>query len=190
MRTTYALIGLGFLIIIGATYFFISTKKLETQTPTPMLTLTSSAFEKDARIPAKYTCDAESVSPPLSIANVPEGTKSLVLTLEDPDVPKQLLPSGTFDHWAVYAIPPETKEITEGQAIGNPGLNGAGKDTYVGPCPPTEYEPTEHRYFFRLYALDTVLTFVKQPTKADLLSAMQGHVIESAELMARYDRAR
>ncbi len=187
---TYALIGLGFLIIIGATYFFISTKKLETPTPTSMLTLTSSAFEKDARIPAKYTCDAGNISPPLSIANIPAGTKSLVLIMNDPDVPKALVPSGVFDHWALYNIPPETAEIPEGGVAGNPGLNGAGKDAYTGPCPPTEYEPTEHRYFFKLYALDTTLEFFKEPTAANLEAAVEGHTIESAELMARYDRKR
>lgn len=190
MKLAYTFTGLVILIIIGAAYYFINAKQLETQHPKPMLTLTSSAFEKDARVPAKYTCDSENISPPLTIANVPAGTKSLVLLMDDPDVPKALLPSGVFDHWVLYGIPPETTHIPEGGVAGNPGLNGAGKSGYTGPCPPTEYEPTEHRYFFKLYALDTTLEFFKQPTKANVEGAIQGHIIESAELMARYDRKR
>ena len=155
-----------------------------------MLTLTSPAFEKDARMPPKYTCDADNVSPPLMISGVPEGTKSLVLIMDDPDVPRQLIPSGVFDHWVLYGIPPETTDILEGGIAGTVGLNTARKDVYTGPCPPTEYEPTEHRYFFKLHALDTMLEFTKKPTKAEVEEAIQGRIIESTELMTRYDRKR
>lgn len=188
MKMTYTLLGLGFLIIIGVAYYLINTPQLETSSTHSMLTLTSSAFPENARIPSKYTCDAENISPPLSISGVPEGTKSLVLIMDDPDVPPQLISSGVFDHWVVYSIPPETSAIPEGSVIGNTGLNGAGKNSYTGPCPPTEYEPTEHRYFFKLYAVDVLLNFVKAPSKTDVETAIQGHIIESAELMVRYAR--
>jgi Raf kinase inhibitor-like YbhB/YbcL family protein len=117
---------------------------------------------------------------------------SLVLTLHDPDVPKVLKPDGVFDHWVMYSIPVQpgvnSVEFAEGKPIGVFGLNGAGKESYVGPCPPTEYEPTEHRYFFTLYALSTELSFLAPPTKKEVEAALQGYVIESVELVGRYDR--
>lgn len=190
MRNAYALLGIGFIIIIASLFFLGGTLKPESQIPqtSSMLTLTSPAFSENEVIPAKYTCDGENVSPPLSIAGVPEGTKSLVLLMDDPDVPKALKPDGVFDHWVLYGIAPNTKEIPEGTVVGNQGLNGRGKDAYTGPCPPPQYQPREHRYFFKLYALDTTLTFIKVPTKADLEGALEGHTLESAELIGRYER--
>jgi len=156
------------------------------------LSLTSSAFENNGSIPSQFTCDAENVSPPLSILGVPEGTKSLALIMDDPDVPKQLRPDGVFDHWTLFNISPPpaggTTEIMQGESAGTAGANGAGKNEYAGPCPPREYEPSEHRYFFRLYALDTGLDLPEGASKAEILKAMEGHVIAQAELMGKYKR--
>ena len=184
MRNAYALLGIGFIIIIASLFFLGGTLKTESQIPqtSSMLTLTSPAFSENEGIPAKYTCDGDNVSPPLRIAGVPEGTKSLVLLMDDPDVPKALKPDGVFDHWVLYAIPPDTKEIPEGETAGNQGLNGRGKDAYTGPCPPSG----THRYFFRLFALDQVLEIGLQ-TKADLESATHGHIIGTAELAGLFE---
>ncbi len=154
-----------------------------------MLTLTSSAFQNGGRIPAKYTCDGDNLSPSLSITGVPASAKTLVLIMDDPDVPKQLRPSGVFDHWTLFNIPPETTEIPEGGTAGTAGVNGRNDAKYTGPCPPPQYEPREHRYFFRLYALDTTLILPPGTTKGEVLAAMEGHILESAELMGRYSRA-
>lgn len=153
------------------------------------LSLTSPAFQTGTSIPSQFTCDAENVSPPLSIAGVPEGAKSLVLIMDDPDVPKALKPDSVFDHWALFNISPETKEIAQAGSAGTAGANGAGKNQYTGPCPPREYEPSEHRYFFKLYALDIMLDLPAGASKADVLQAMEGHVLEQAELMGKYRRA-
>lgn len=148
--------------------------------------LGSPAFEHEGTIPSKYTCDGENISPPLKVADVPEGAKSLVLIMDDPDVPKNLRPDGMWDHWLVWNIPPETTEIIEGQGPkGVIGKNTGGKFGYQGPCPPDR----EHRYFFKLYALDTILDLsMETTTKSDLEAAMQNHILSQAELMGRYNR--
>lgn len=148
--------------------------------------LKSTAFEEEGRIPLKYTCDGENVSPPISISGVPDGAESLVLIMDDPDVPKSVRPDGVWDHWLVWNIPPDTREIPEGEEpSGTVGQNTSGSTGYQGPCPPDR----EHRYFFRLYALDTALDLRPEGTrKDDILSAMSGHVLEEAELMGRYNR--
>ena len=128
------------------------------------------------------------MSPPISWEGVPEDTKSLVLIMDDPDVPKALKPDGVFDHWTLFNIPPETKEITTGGTAGTRGANGAGKNQYAGPCPPKEYEPSEHRYFFRLYALGSMLELPEAATKQEVLAAMEGHVLAQAELIGKYKR--
>ncbi|MBI4088188.1 YbhB/YbcL family Raf kinase inhibitor-like protein [Candidatus Kaiserbacteria bacterium] len=155
---------------------------------TSTLTLTSPTFENGSSVPNRFTCDGDNTSPPLSWSGVPEGTRSLVLIMDDPDVPKVLKPDGIFDHWTLFNIPPGTREIPEGGSVGVPGANGAGKKAYTGPCPPPQYEPSEHRYFFRLYALDTMLPLQAGASKDEVLAAMQGHVIAQAELMGRYKR--
>ena len=148
--------------------------------------LESSTFEHEGSIPAKYTCDGENISPPLKISDVSEGAKSLVLIMDDPDVPKNLRPDGVWDHWLTWNIPPETSEIPEGQnPQGVVGKNTGGSFGYRGPCPPDR----EHRYFFKLYALDTTLDLpADTTTKADLEKAMEGHILSQAELMGRYNR--
>lgn len=142
--------------------------------------LTSSAFEAGGRIPGKYTCDGEDKSPPLTISGVPGGTKSLVLVMDDPDAP-----AGTWDHWVVFNIPPSVTDIPEGQEpAGVHGKGTSGNLEYHGPCPPDR----EHRYFFKLYALDTQLDLREGASKQDVEQAMAGHVIEQAEFMGRYER--
>jgi hypothetical protein len=158
--------------------------------PMGVFSLSSSAFENGALMPSPYTCDGANVSPPLSISGVPSEATSLVLVMDDPDVPKELKPDGVFDHWVMYGIDPKTTEIPEGALTGALGLNGAGEPKYTGPCPPPQYEPSEHRYFFRLYAVDMTLNFIKAPTKAEVLMATEGRVIAAAELMGRYKRVR
>ncbi|MDO8566918.1 MAG: YbhB/YbcL family Raf kinase inhibitor-like protein [bacterium] len=157
---------------------------------TEAFSLTSSAFENSGTIPAKYTCDGDKkLSPPLLINSVPEGTKSLVLIMDDPDVPKQLRPDGVFDHWVVFNIPPDTKMIPEGGPIpGIQGVNGAGNAAYTGPCPPREYEPSEHRYVFKLYALNAQLTLPAGATKKDVLNALAPLLVGETGLVGRYSR--
>lgn len=161
--------------------------------------LESLAFKEGEFIPSKYTCDELNISPPLSISNVPEETKSLVLIMDDPDVPKERRPEGYFDHWVLYNIPPTSNNFGEGAfSLGNDvrdsgtqGLNGRGEASYIGPCPPTEFQPTTHRYFFKLYATDLpTLQFIKAPTKGEVMTAIEGHILEEAILMGRYDRTK
>lgn len=152
-----------------------------------IMKITSSAFENEKLIPPIYTCDGANVNPPLAISGVPEGARSLVLLMDDPDVPKSIRPDGTWDHWVIYNIPPSTREVLEGMnPPGTPGVGTSGKQTYGGPCPPDR----EHRYFFKLYALDIMLEFKKAPTKSEVEFAMMGHTIEEATLMGRYNRKR
>jgi Raf kinase inhibitor-like YbhB/YbcL family protein len=156
------------------------------QDPTPprsKLQITSSAFGSNAPIPSKYTCDGQNVNPPLTFASIPPKAQSLVLIVDDPDVPKNLMPSGVFDHWLIWDLPGDIKGIAEAAPEATRGLNSKGQG-YTGPCPPDR----EHRYFFRLYALDTKLSGAKITTKQDLEAAMKGHVLEQAELVGRYVR--
>jgi len=147
--------------------------------------ITSSAFSNGASIPSKYTCDAQNPpNPPLQFSGVPANAKSLVLIMNDPDVPKNLVPSGVFDHWMIWDIAPDSKGIKEGDTA--QGLNGTGKAGYFGPCPPDR----EHRYFFRLYALDVKLGGAKIANRKDLEDAMKGHIIDQAELIGLYNRVK
>lgn len=147
--------------------------------------LTSPAFEHGGKIPSKYTCDGENINPPLAISDVPPGTGSLVLIMDDPDVPKHLRADGMWDHWVVFNIPATIREIGEGkEPEGTSGVGTSGNVEYSGPCPPDR----EHRYFFKLYALDTELDLPEKATKGQVEKAMEGHVIEKTELMGRYER--
>jgi hypothetical protein len=145
------------------------------------LQISSSAFAANGAIPSKYTCDGQGMNPPLAFSGVPAKTQSLVLIVDDPDVPKNLMPSGVFDHWLIWDLPATSRGFAEGEGKG--GVNGAGQQGFMGPCPPDR----EHRYFFKLYALDTKL-IAKIANKADLEMAMNGHIIEKAELIGRYAR--
>lgn len=147
--------------------------------------LTSIAFAHDGLIPQFFTCDGKNTHPPLAFHEVPAETQTLALIMDDPDVPRDRIPDGVFDHWVVFNIPPKTTGVSEnGELPGTYGVNTAGKNAYAGPCPPDR----EHRYFFRLYALDTHIALTKGATKKELLEAMDGHIIAEAELMARYNR--
>ncbi len=141
----------------------------------------SRAFMPGGTIPARYTCDGPDVSPPLRITGVPPGAKSLALIVDDPDAP-----GGTWVHWVVWNIAPDTAAVGEGRAPGGAeqGTNDFGKRGYGGPCPPSGV----HRYFFRLYALDARLEPGGKATGADLERAMKGHVLGQAELVGRYGR--
>ena len=161
---------------------------MATSTQALTLSLSSSAFESGDTMPSEYTCDADEVSPPLSVAGAPEGTRSFVLVMEDPDVPKIVKPDGVFLHWLVFNIPSEMQEVPEGGMVGVSGHNGMGKEGYIGPCPPPQYEPSEHRYFFKLYALDSMLGLSAGATKEEVMQAMQGHILGETELMGRYKR--
>jgi Raf kinase inhibitor-like YbhB/YbcL family protein len=144
--------------------------------------ITSSAFRNGEVIPVKYTCDGEDVSPPLEFDDIPEKARSLALIMDDPDAPM-----GTWDHWLVWNIPPGTSDVPEGDSPqGVVGKNSWGKAAWGGPCPPDR----QHRYFFKLYALDRHLTVPPASRKADLEKAMQGHILAQAQLMGVYDRKR
>lgn len=152
--------------------------------------ITSSEFKQGAAIPAKFTCQGDDVSPPLSWEGIPEGTRSLALVVHDPDVPSPDNPKRIWVHWVLYNLTPDTSALTENTATsGLPagaqqGINDWNRTGYGGPCPPMG----RHRYFHRLYALDTVLDNLKKPTMKQLETAMQGHIIAEAELIGTYQK--
>lgn len=153
------------------------------------LTLRSSAFGSHAPIPRRYTTDGEDLSPPLEWTEIPEGTRSLALIVEDPDAPDPANPQRTFVHWIVYDLDASLPGLEEGSSAHLPagaqhGTNDWGRADWGGPCPPIG----EHRYIFRLYALDTRM-MLRHPTKARLLEAMDRHMLASAELVGTYRRA-
>jgi len=144
-------------------------------------TISSSAFADKAEIPSRFTCDGQDVSPPLSFEAVPSGTKSLALIMDDPDAP-----GGTWVHWVAWNIPPQTRDISESSLPTGTGqgLNDWKRNRYGGPCPPSG----THRYFFKLYALDTTLNLSPATTKIDLERAMEGHLLGQGQLMGTYRR--
>ncbi|HYV33271.1 MAG TPA: YbhB/YbcL family Raf kinase inhibitor-like protein [Candidatus Limnocylindria bacterium] len=147
--------------------------------------ITSPAFLDNQSIPEQYTCDGQSLSIPLNFSNVPAEAKSLSLVMDDPDVPTALLPSGLFVHWVVFNMPATTTELAENQTPpGIQGNNGAGKAAYTAPCPPDK----QHRYFFKLYALDAMLNLPGGATKDQLEQTMEGHIIAQAQLIGLYNK--
>ena len=148
--------------------------------------LSSPAFQHEGTIPEKYTCDGGNINPPLIISDVPSGALSLALIMDDPDVPKDLKPDGMWDHWIVFNIPPGLSEIKEGEEPeGTHGKGSSQNLDYFGPCPPDR----EHRYFFKLYALDTKLDLPEKSGKQEVENAMKGHILAETELMGRYNRS-
>jgi len=146
----------------------------------------SSAFTEGSMIPVKYTCDGEDVSPPLRWGNLPISTKSIALISDDPDAPV-----GTWVHWVLYNLPPDVRDLPENIPPKKTLENGAVHGTndfkrlgYGGPCPPGG----THRYFFKIYALDTKIDLAPGASKAQLVKAMEGHVLESGQLMGKYKR--
>ncbi len=152
------------------------------------LEIRSPAFEHGGEIPARYTCQGEDVSPPLEFSGVPGGTRSLALIVDDPDAPDPAAPKMIWVHWVLYNLPPDCSGLPEAVSELPPGtgegLNDWQRTGYGGPCPPIG----RHRYFFKLYALDTELPGLGTPTKGELLEAMRGHVIDEAELMGTYQK--
>ncbi len=168
---TLAVVGLG-VLLVGA-----GGVKME---------LKSKAFEPGGLIPAKYTCDGEDISPPLNWSDIPAGTKTFALISDDPDAPV-----GTWVHWVIWNIPTSARALDENLAKSASLPNSAKQGTtdfrrigYGGPCPPSG----THRYFFKLYALDTMLDLPASTTKKDLEKAMQGHILAQAELIGKYRR--
>ncbi len=159
--------------------------------PTPPMTikLSSPAFEDGGMIPARYTCDGEDISPPLRWENVPEGTRSFALIVDDPDAPV-----ATFVHWVLYNIPAERRDLPEDVPrlikVPDIGLQGTNdfKDNrvgYRGPCPPPG---PPHRYFFKLYALDTTLDIIEGASAATVERAIRGHILAQGQLIGKYGR--
>lgn len=154
------------------------------------LTLTSSAFAEGQEIPRRHTCDGEDSSPPLAWTGVPEKTQSFVLIVDDPDAPDPAAPTRTWVHWVLFNIPPNVRTLADGIApetlpLGTAvGVNDARETRYHGPCPPIG----RHRYFHKLYALDTVLSPMPSASKSDVERAMAGHVLAEAQLKGTYVR--
>jgi len=149
--------------------------------------LTSPAFEDGVMIPGKYTCDGDDVSPQLNWEDIPDGTQSIAIIMDDPDAPR-----GTWVHWVIYNIEPDTNELHENidtdEVVNSGALQGKnswGNIGYGGPCPPGGV----HRYFFKIYALDAETLTEPGATKEDLLESIRGHILDQGELMGRYERA-
>lgn len=170
--------SLNFFLLFAALFFYSPVMEA---VPMSALNISSPAFQNNGRIPAKYTCDGVDVNPPLAVAASAPGAKSLALIVDDPDAP-----AGTWVHWVVWNISPDTKEIKEHTVpVGaSEGMNDFRKRSYGGPCPPSG----THRYFFKIYALDTTLALGSHATKADLERAMKGHILVQAELVGLYSR--
>ena len=201
MKTIHILLGILLVALFFAWYALrpevgkdVGILAPTTPAMTEPFSLVSSAFENNGMIPSSYTCDGtREKNPPLEIVGVPAKTKTLALIMDDPDVPKERHPEGYYDHWIVFNIPPpadgQTLEIFEGGPIpGTQGANSAGENAYSGPCPPPQYEPSEHRYFFKLYALDSELPLSEGATKQKVEKAMKDHILEEAQLIGRYKR--
>jgi Raf kinase inhibitor-like YbhB/YbcL family protein len=143
--------------------------------------IVSTAFTNNSKIPEEYTCVGKNINPPLGFIDVPTDAKSLALIMDDPDAP-----NGTFTHWVIYNIPPDVQMVEEASIP--PGMvakNSAGENQYMGPCPPSG----EHRYYFKLYALGTILSVTDINSKEQLQEAMKGHIIEDSELMGLFSKS-
>ncbi len=142
--------------------------------------ISSPAFKHNQRIPSKFTCEGEDISPTLIISDVPVEAKSLALIVDDPDAPGK-----TWVHWVVFDIPSTTAEIKEDSIPGTQGYNDFGRNDWGGPCPPSG----THRYFFKIYALDAALNIKEGSSKQAVEKSMQGHILEKAELIGLYKKS-
>jgi Raf kinase inhibitor-like YbhB/YbcL family protein len=155
-----------------------------------VLTITSPAFANDAPIPTEYTCKGQDVSPALAWSGVPAEAKSLALIVDDPDAPDPGAPKMTWVHWVLYDLPVDSVGLSEAIPSADlptgtrEGVNDWGRTGYGGPCPPIG----RHRYFHKLYALDTELPDLGEPTKPKLEKAMEGHVLAKAVLVGTYEK--
>jgi Raf kinase inhibitor-like YbhB/YbcL family protein len=156
------------------------------------LNVTSAAFEHGQSIPRQFTCQGKDISPPLAWSGVPESAESLALIVDDPDAPDPRAPKMTWVHWVLYNLPPAATGLPQAVAARDlpagtmEGANDWKRTGYGGPCPPIG----RHRYFFKLYALDTALPNLKRPTKAQLLKAMEGHILATGVLVGTYQKTR
>jgi Raf kinase inhibitor-like YbhB/YbcL family protein len=156
------------------------------------LSIQSKSFRHDEMIPADYTCDGRNISPPLAWSGIPPEAKSLALIVDDPDAPDPAAPKMTWVHWVLYNIPVSAQGLAENIAAASlpagtrEGLNDWGRQGYGGPCPPIG----RHRYYFKLYALDTVLGDLQSPTKEQVEQALKGHILAKAQLVGLYQRSR
>jgi len=171
--------------VTGARIVVVTSATVAAQLPSGMV-LTSSAVQDGGRIPSRYTCVGDGISPPLAWSGVPTGTKSVALIIDDPDAPR-----GVFTHWVIFNIPASDSGLSENvPTIGvlpngaTQGSNGGGKIGYTGPCPPSG----THHYVFHLYALDTQLKLQAGATKQDLLTAMTGRILGEAQLIGLYSK--
>jgi hypothetical protein len=167
-----------------------ASAQIQSEKKATTMKISSTAFGPNGLIPTKYTCEGEDVSPPLTFADIPAGTKSLALIVDDPDAPDPAHPKITWVHWVLYNIPTGVSDLAEG-ALHFPegirfGMTNNKKTAYGGPCPPIG----THRYFFKLFALDTTLPDLKNPTAAQLSETMKNHIIARAELIGRYKKSR
>ncbi len=154
------------------------------------LAIDSPAFQPGGEIPTRCTCEGDDISPELRFSGVPPGAKSLALIVQDPDAPDPKAPKMTYVHWVLYELPPDCRGLPEGADARTlppgtrEGVNDWKRTGYGGPCPPIG----RHRYFFRLFALDAILGDLGKPTRARLEQGMQGHVLETAELVGTYQK--
>ncbi len=178
----------GLSLLAGIAVIFLISRSPTLRNELDMLTLrgnmkiTSEAFASNGYIPSDYTCDGLNTSPQLTISGTPAGAQSLALIVDDPDAP-----AGTFIHWVVWNIPPQTIGLPQGGPVPFGSVEGKtsfGENSYGGPCPPSG----THRYFFKIFALDTTLDIPKQSDSLELERAMQGHVIDKAGLIGLYER--
>ncbi|MBU0906804.1 MAG: YbhB/YbcL family Raf kinase inhibitor-like protein [Nanoarchaeota archaeon] len=170
------------IILLGTIILFFEQPPIDQNTTANgTLKLISPGFNNNDRIPQKYTCQGENISPPLEISGIPKRTKSLVLTLEDPDAPLK-----TWTHWIVYNLPPENISLAENSLPEEAmqGENSWEESNYGGPCPPSG----EHHYILNLYALDKTLEFSRTPKKSDIESSMRNHVLDHAQLTGIYSK--
>jgi Raf kinase inhibitor-like YbhB/YbcL family protein len=184
-------VAIAILLLLAAGFWYKSSLQTQSQNKNQpqgtnnenMLNITSPAFLSNETIPAKYTCDGADINPPLMFGGIPEKAKSLVLIVDDPDAS-----AGNWNHWVFWNVDPKVTAIVEDSIPSGAvlGTNSFGRLTYGGPCPPSG----THRYFFKLYALDTMLDLPEGSKKDDLEKAMGSHILEEANLIGRYERLR
>jgi len=177
-------------IALAVAMFLAAASVAFPEEKTMSLTITSTAFTANGAIPSLYTCEGKDISPPLTWSGAPSGAKSFALIVDDPDAPDPAAPKMTWVHWVLYDIPATAGALVEAITAGalppgtREGLNDWGRTGYGGPCPPIG----RHRYFHKLYALDTVLPDLKRPKKAELEKAMHGHIVAEAVLIGTYQK--
>jgi len=192
MSNDAAGLGFGFAYAAVFTAVLVGAVGYVTAAAEDNMKLTSRAFGENQSIPSVYTCEGKNVSPPLAWSGVPAGAKSLVLIVDDPDAPDPAAPRMTWVHWVLYDIPASATGLAEGIASAalpkgtREGSNGWQRTGYGGPCPPVG----RHRYFHKLYALDTVLPDLDKPSTAALEPAMKGHIIAQTQLVGTYQKGK